>query len=71
MSEKQFSQLLKGNQKRYSKTCADLVRPLGVSICTVKKYINNPLAMSVNDLLIVVKELNVSREDLIDFLGVR
>lgn len=69
MTEKQFIQLLKGNQKRYNKPCYVLQKALGVSLRTTTKYINNPSMMTVNDFCIVARELRLSQDEIMEFLG--
>lgn len=71
MTEKQFSQLLKGNQTRYEKPCDFLKDALGVSLRTTTTYINEPQRMSVADFMIMIKELNLRDDDVLDFLKAR
>lgn len=68
MTEKAFSNLLKGNQVRFQKPNAYIKDCLGVSLRTAQTYMNNPSRMSVNDFQIVIKELKVAAEDVLDFL---
>lgn len=68
MTEKQFSQLLKGNQKRYQKPSPVLCKALGVSGRQTQRYIDEPSNLKIKDFLIIISELHISNEDLIDFL---
>ena len=69
MTERQFSQLLKGNMKRYEKPSRVLCKALGVSDRQTQRYVDAPGNVKINDFLILIAELHVRDEDLISYLG--
>lgn len=71
MTERAFSQLLKGNQVRYEKPNNYLKNALGISERTTVTYINEPSKMSVSTLMIMVRELHLRDEDLVSYLTER
>ena len=68
MTEKEFSKLLKGNQKRFDKPSNVLNEALGVSVRTMKTYINEPKQMRVGDLILISEELHIRDDELISYL---